>query len=1268
MQRILRIFTLGLFLLSHGLSYAQSTAAFYDAPSSGRLFASGVAHDVPVLSGVRFDQRNPFRLEFFLTKSGISKKDIQRQISYFFACLTLAEDKLWVNLSPYEENRIAQDDLAITNLGCDMLAQDYLLKQTASGLTHPDTPQGKKYWSQINGLQPGALKVWITSDKPVVVEYGLSASIESAKLKVLLDQDNPAFKENILPLVEEAVNNDDNFITIRQVYRAFILASWFKKKLKDSVYNSYFDQAKVSGIAIEDKHVKEKVYRSYLDLFANGAYNIVKKERLKNKSITRKYFSGGVNLKSDDLITRPGDKEPSGPKAIAAVTADGARLDKSAPTVDAALTLDNIGSVTALKDYIIAHAHQHAEALGKHGFYNGTNGVLSGKDGSPTTGNDFLRLISAYFSPIVDKVELYRLKGQIIAACAQTPGLEGIGRVLDELRQSSVQSTSSWGLYYAMDEAIPSNSNGFARFRDRYKGEALEGLTSLQERLLINLEKNNDISGISICLARIARQPPSMSNKAKWFQTNMALLREKLAALKVKLKNPVPGALKVINAGDPEVEHQRAVIAARFRAQAREQLEQTLPMASLGHLALHDRFLPWAINISLDYLPWQKDNSVEMPDCVRAIMHYGRIKSLVGAQSGQDYIETLPVLHEQETPEVKVEQIFHERVELEAFVILMNDYSKRTGKNVTDITQKEIEAVSLRAHKVAWAITVRYFGINLNEGKYTITPEQVRQIEIMVENGDRGSIQALIDEYPQRARMSRTDSIVADLKILGLIENNATAIVADHRINEILFLRGLVQARDAMEKRNSKQFVDVSDTMLLNNTSIIEQAFEAAARYARRKVNSEDRTFQVFEGSADHESVFPSSMSPVRRSEILSLFIEPGSFSMPRITPVQRMAMDTPVDLPNMASPKVPDFGHILSSLHPASRYISPKSEYALPLPRIPDANNTPAGHDTDIDELTPVDEFTPADNDVIPRLMTDIDTSESRLTSKDQVLLSKIKTIIMRDIKNGIIRLGREQLVSESFVYHSKNGDGLWERHTANVHDNVRVARINWGKYAIPEKVRSFSLEDPTGTTVIILPQGLSEAEEFIRIRHEMIEGELVQSLYRDYTRHIGSDQDPIKNIPDFIAHKAARDAHFLSYAIIAVKYGVTALEFMGQLRNIMQDDARRNRLYKEGESARAYHHNVIEYWLGPYVLAEVKKAERQFRRIVRNGFNGAPRLGAIARSSRGNHDALGGIELDASSTQYRGTTSSLIDISSKNAEIFKRSKNISFEIIATR
>ena len=62
------------------------------------------------------------------------KEEADKLIKYFLASLTVPEDELWVNLSPYEEGRIISKKFGQTEMGRDLLAQDYILKQLTASM------------------------------------------------------------------------------------------------------------------------------------------------------------------------------------------------------------------------------------------------------------------------------------------------------------------------------------------------------------------------------------------------------------------------------------------------------------------------------------------------------------------------------------------------------------------------------------------------------------------------------------------------------------------------------------------------------------------------------------------------------------------------------------------------------------------------------------------------------------------------------------------------------------------------------------------------------------------------------------------------------------------------------------------------------------------------------------------------------------------------------------------------------------------------------
>ena len=95
------------------------------------------------------------------------------------------------------------------------------------------------------------------------------------------------------------VNENKNFAQLRQVYNSLILATWYKKKIKDSILEQvYADKNKVAGVNIDDPKEKEKIYQQYLRAFKKGVYNYIKEDvdPVTQETIPRKYFSGGEEL------------------------------------------------------------------------------------------------------------------------------------------------------------------------------------------------------------------------------------------------------------------------------------------------------------------------------------------------------------------------------------------------------------------------------------------------------------------------------------------------------------------------------------------------------------------------------------------------------------------------------------------------------------------------------------------------------------------------------------------------------------------------------------------------------------------------------------------------------------------------------------------------------------------------------------------------------------------------------------------------------------
>ena len=305
-----------------------------------RLVSVSSAQSLPVLRGLRLDRNDPFKIDFVIDTADqkqVSRQDVDRLIRYFLAGLTIPEKDLWVNLSPFEEERVVPESLGLTDMGRDLLNQDYFLKQLLSSLTCPDNATGKDFWDKTyreifktagttNVPIDTFKKIWIMPDNAEVFEGNDTALITQANLKVMMERDYLAgahahksasaqvnttnngqrlaadaaaervMKEVVLPKISRDVNSGANFAQLRQIYYSLILAAWFKKRFRESFYRAYIDKNKVSGIDLRDKNVKQKIYRQYLAAFKQGLYDYTKREydQFSKKTVNRRYYSGGM--------------------------------------------------------------------------------------------------------------------------------------------------------------------------------------------------------------------------------------------------------------------------------------------------------------------------------------------------------------------------------------------------------------------------------------------------------------------------------------------------------------------------------------------------------------------------------------------------------------------------------------------------------------------------------------------------------------------------------------------------------------------------------------------------------------------------------------------------------------------------------------------------------------------------------------------------------------------------------------------------------------
>ncbi|HRZ14069.1 MAG TPA: hypothetical protein P5110_01035 [Candidatus Omnitrophota bacterium] len=264
----------------------------------------------------------------------------QKFITYFLTGLALPSEVFWVNLNPHQPNSIIDQRLQNTLVGRILLEGDLRLKKDAGMLTNPRlSDAGKRYWQRLYAKAeslgiadqiPVINRIWIIPGEMSFHQTATSLEIGQGILHIRLESDyigkKPAavsarlaavqaygvelMRELILPLLEMKVNYDPAYADLRSVYRALSLARWYKKQCgglsADQCARLLKDCAAGSG--------KERVYRAYMESLRNGEYNLTEETSSKLEVylevITRRYFSGGIDFRSDMLASNTNARQP----------------------------------------------------------------------------------------------------------------------------------------------------------------------------------------------------------------------------------------------------------------------------------------------------------------------------------------------------------------------------------------------------------------------------------------------------------------------------------------------------------------------------------------------------------------------------------------------------------------------------------------------------------------------------------------------------------------------------------------------------------------------------------------------------------------------------------------------------------------------------------------------------------------------------------------------------------------------------------------------
>ncbi len=321
-------------------------------PIPGTMIPLSDVFTPPLMNGLTFHANDPLRINFMINTGDTDiegdelKAESTRLIKYFLASLTIPHEDMWVNLSPYESDRIIPENFGDTQMGRDLLAQDYMLKQVTASLMYPEEELGADFWNKVHEQAYARFgttdipmntfnKIWIVPEKASVYERESSVFVTDSYLKVMLEEDYVALQENmdkesfgldslvtdeakivsgvssdvvrevLIPAIEKEVNQGTTFSQLRQVYNSVILATWYKKNLKESLLGHMIvDQNKTLGVDTQDKQINQKIYDQYVESFKKGVYDLIKEDYdpATQEIIPRKYFSGGTKITDVAMI------------------------------------------------------------------------------------------------------------------------------------------------------------------------------------------------------------------------------------------------------------------------------------------------------------------------------------------------------------------------------------------------------------------------------------------------------------------------------------------------------------------------------------------------------------------------------------------------------------------------------------------------------------------------------------------------------------------------------------------------------------------------------------------------------------------------------------------------------------------------------------------------------------------------------------------------------------------------------------------------------
>jgi len=205
----------------------------FNLPDSHYFLSTTTGYNPAVVKAMTIHPDNPFQFDFLIDpgddkwEEEALRAESEKLAKYFLASLTIPEDQMWVNLSPYEKDRIVLEAFGGTEMGRDLLAQDYLLKQLSASLVYPEGDLGKQFWQRVYkkaNEQFGATdfptnafnKIWIVPERATVYVHDHNVFVVDSHLKVMMEEDYVARKANVGARHVVPVRNDTSSVQFKE--------------------------------------------------------------------------------------------------------------------------------------------------------------------------------------------------------------------------------------------------------------------------------------------------------------------------------------------------------------------------------------------------------------------------------------------------------------------------------------------------------------------------------------------------------------------------------------------------------------------------------------------------------------------------------------------------------------------------------------------------------------------------------------------------------------------------------------------------------------------------------------------------------------------------------------------------------------------------------------------------------------------------------------------------------------------------------------------